>query len=184
MKNHRLGAIWGVLGVALLLSSAVYRLGLVAFDATTHYPLLQSPWPAALLLALLLGLLKGRFVFQRAFAPRIAARARALRSHDRWGHQLLAPLFCMTYFHTNRKRQVVSIGVSSGVVVLIILVRQLEQPLRGIIDLGVAVGLAWGVLAILFYGFRALTAADFPYSAELPGDESAASSSTQNSQPQ
>jgi hypothetical protein len=170
MQNHRLGAIWGLTGVALLLSSAVYRLGLVAVDASAHYPLLAGRWLGPLLLALLLGLLKGRFVFQRGFAPRIAARARALRHHDHRLHQLLAPLFCMTYFHTGKKRQRVSIGVSSGVVLLIILVRQLEQPLRGIIDLGVAVGLAWGVAAILYYGYQALTAAEFPYSPELPAE--------------
>jgi hypothetical protein len=52
---------------------------------------------------------------------------------------------------------------------LIEVVRQLEQPLRGMVDLGVVVGLAWGLVAMLiFAGRAALTGVLPPTPADLP----------------
>jgi uncharacterized membrane protein YedE/YeeE len=47
-------------------------------------------------------------------------------------------------------------------------VRLLSQPWRGIIDGGVVVGLAWGLVSLVIFGYQAFTAEDFPFSPEVP----------------
>jgi hypothetical protein len=74
----------------------------------------------------------------------------------------------MGLFHATRKRLVVSWSVLSGVVVLVVAVRMLEQPWRGIVDAGVVVGLAWGLLALACNTVRAVRGLPVPGSADLP----------------
>jgi hypothetical protein len=113
---------------------------------------------------------EGYKAFQLGFSPRVAARARYLRDHPSLLHALLAPLFCMAYFHASRRRQITSISVTAGIIVLVILVRMLPQPWRGIIDGGVVVGLAWGLVTLALFGYQALTNSSFPYPPEVPGE--------------
>jgi hypothetical protein len=74
----------------------------------------------------------------------------------------------MGYFYATRKRMIVSWAVTSGIVLLILAVRLLPQPWRGIVDLGVVAGLTWGLVAIVLRGFHALTAPTFDHPAETP----------------
>jgi len=163
----RLGAVWGVLGVSLLMGWAVVRLTPIAMEAW-GMPwgwlewLVAVPW----LIFMLVG--EGYRGFQKGFAPRVAARARYLREHPRPVHVLLAPVFCMGFIHATRKRRIVSIAVTSGIVLLILGVRLLPQPWRGIVDLGVVAGLSWGLLAIVGFGLRALLSERFDHPAETP----------------
>jgi hypothetical protein len=163
----RVGAWWGVLGVSLLIGWAVVRLTPIALEAWTM-PWGWLEWSVAVpwLLFMLVG--EGYRGFQKGFAPRVAARARYLREHPQWLHVLLAPAFCMGYFHATRKRMIVSWAVTSGIVLLILAVRLLPQPWRGIVDLGVVAGLTWGLVAIVLRGFHALTAPTFDHPAETP----------------
>jgi hypothetical protein len=62
---------------------------------------------------------------------------------------LLAPLFCMGYFHATRKRMLTSIILTSAIIVLVLLVGLAPQPWRGIIDVGVIIGLGLGVGSII-----------------------------------
>ena len=64
---------------------------------------------------------------------------------------LLAPAYCMAFFHATKRRLVVAWIVTAGVVVLIVLVGLTPQPWRGIIDAGVIVGLGYGVVSILLF---------------------------------
>jgi len=168
-----LAAIWGVAGVVLLLSSAVYRLSFPAV-ATFSYPLGPRHWLALAVSIVTMGFSEGYRGFQQGFSPRVAARARYLRNHPRALHALLAPLFCMGYFHAVRRRKIVSFSVTAGIVVLVVLVRALVQPWRGIVDLGVVLGLVWGIVSILPFAAAALTAEDFGYSPDVPDDCAAA----------
>jgi hypothetical protein len=163
----RLGALWGLFGVSLLIGWAVVRLTPVAVEAW-GMPwgvlewLVAVPWVAFMLVG------EGYRGFQKGFAPRVAARARYLRDHPRPLHVLLAPLFCMGFIHATRKRRIVSTAVTSGIIILILLVRLLPQPWRGIVDLGVVAGLAWGLLAIAWFGVQAMMAEHFDHPAETP----------------
>ncbi len=163
----RIGALWGVVGVSALIGWAIWRLAPVAAEAW-HMPWGWLEWAVAVpwLLFMLVG--EGYRGFQQGFAPRVAARARYLRDHPRVWHVLLAPAFCMGFFHATRKRMIVSWAVTAGIVLLIVLVRLLPQPWRGIVDLGVVAGLAWGLVAIVLFALHALTAQRFDHPPEVP----------------
>jgi hypothetical protein len=148
-------AAWGLLGVSALLGQAAVRLTRVAAEP------LAAGMPAVVFGAYLLsigffGYSEGYRAFQRVFAPRVVARAYYLQSNPSLLRMLLAPLFCMGFFGTTRRRKIITWSLSLGIVGIVIAVRALPQPWRGAIDAGVALALLWGVLAILVGGFRAV----------------------------
>jgi len=161
------GALWGLAGVILLIGSAVFRLTPLAVDAFSEQWSWYH-WVSFLGVLFFMAYVEGYRAFQQGFSPRVAARARHLRDNPTLLHAVLAPLFCMAYFHAQRKRQITSLSVTAGIIILVLLVRLLSQPWRGIIDGGVVVGLAWGLVSLVVFGYQALTADRFPYSPEVP----------------
>jgi len=162
-----IGAFWGLAGVALLLGSAIYRLTPLAIDAF-QYDWSWQHWLSFALMLFFMAYAEGYQAFQQGFSPRVAARARYLRDHPNALHAILAPFFCMAYFHAVKRRQIVSISVTAGIIVLVVLVRHLPQPWRGIIDGSVVVGLAWGLVSLIVFAYQAFTSDHFPYSPEVP----------------
>jgi hypothetical protein len=160
-------ALWGLFGVILLLGSAVFRLTPLAVDAWS-YELSWYHWIFFAFVLLFMAYAEGYRAFQQGFSPRVAARARYLRTHRNALHAFLAPLFCMGYFHAPKRRRITSLSVTAGIIVLIILVRLLPQPWRGIVDAGVVVGLAWGLVSLILFGLQALGREQFKYSPEVP----------------
>jgi hypothetical protein len=161
------GTIWGMAGVLLLLSSATIRLTPVAIEAFS-YPFAWYHWFSLLAIVLGMAYAEGYQGFQKGFSPRVAARAKYLREHPKLMHAVLAPFFCMGYFHATKRRKITSISLTLGIIVLILLVRLVSQPWRGIIDAGVVVGLAWGIVSLLIFGGFALRSKDYSYSPEVP----------------
>jgi cell shape-determining protein MreD len=168
------GAVWGIFGVALLLGSAIFRLAPFAVEALS-FRLLWSHWIFLLIILLFMAYAEGYRAFQNGFSPRVAARARHILTRGRPVDAFLAPLFCMAYFHAPQRRRIVSISVTAGIVVLVLLVRLLPQPWRGLVDAGVIVGLAWGLVSLAVFGVQALTRDTFGYSPELPDKQARAS---------
>ncbi len=162
-----IGAIWGIAGVLLLLGSAVCRLAPLAFAAFS-VPFQWYHWLAWVLSVLLMAHAEGYRGFQLHFSPRVAARARYLREHPRFVHVILAPLFCMGYIHATRRRKTISISLTAGIIVLILIVHHIPQPWRGIIDAGVVTGLAWGIVSVIWFVGRAFAGHNFDCSAEVP----------------
>jgi hypothetical protein len=165
-----IGAVWGITGVLLLLASASLRLWPKAVDTFSH-PFSWYHWASLAIVVLGMAYAEGYQGFQKAFSPRTAARARYLRQNPRPVHVLLAPFFCMGYFHATKRRRITSISLTLGIIVLIILVSFVTQPWRGIIDAGVVVGLAWGIISLLLYSVQALRYKPFGYSPEVPAGE-------------
>jgi hypothetical protein len=166
----RFGAAWGIGGVCLLLVYALYRLSEMAMNAFV----IDFQWYHWVLLianTLFMAYSEGYKGFQLAFAPRVAARARHLIHHPRLLHVLLAPLFCMGYFHTTRKRLIAAYALFFGILGLILIFQQLDQPWRGILDVGVLVGLSWGLVSLVWFSFQAMVAESFQHSPETPLDE-------------
>jgi hypothetical protein len=62
----------------------------------------------------------------------------------------------MALVYANRRRLIVSWMVVAGIVTLVLLVRLLPQPWRGVVDAGVALALAYGAVAIAVLYARAL----------------------------
>ena len=63
----------------------------------------------------------------------------------------------MGFYRAPRRVIIVVWGITIGVVLLVQLVRILDQPWRGIVDAGVVVGLAWGAVATLALAVQALS---------------------------
>jgi hypothetical protein len=106
--------------------------------------------------------------FQRAFAPRVAARAKYLYHTPYLPYVLVAPVFCLGYVHIHRRRQIALIVLTGFIVLVVVLLRFVAQPWQGIVDAGVVVGLTWGGVSIGVYSVLAFTAETFPYSPEVP----------------
>ena len=165
----RFGTYWGVFGFILLLSQAIYRLGARAIEPIVD-GMLDSWWKWALFAVsiVFMAYTEGYRAFQRAASPRIVARAMYLTENPKPVLVALAPLFCIGLFHATRKRIIISWSVWAGIVALIIAVRQLSQPWRGMVDAGVVVGLTWGVIAILVFFAKAARGEAMPVAADIP----------------
>lgn len=150
--SKRIIVIWALTGVLALLARAIWALAPRAWEA---WPRL-SGWQIAVTLAWTAFMLVGEGYrgFQKAFSPRVVARARHLAEHPRWYFVILAPAYAMGLLHARPKRLAVSWALVVGIALLVILVSRLAQPWRGMVDTGVVAGLAWGAASILVYAVR------------------------------
>ncbi len=96
--------------------------------------------------------------FHRRFSPRVVGRAMELGDNPRWFRVLFAPAYCMGLFHAPRRVLITSWVLLFAIMGVVVFVRQLAQPWRGIIDAGVVVGLGAGLLSMLFLFARAIAA--------------------------
>jgi hypothetical protein len=151
-----LAVIWGLAAIGVLLGQAIYRLAVISLVGLSM-PLHWYHWTGLAGWALFMAYGEGYHGFQKNFSPRVAARAAYLLRHATVVRALLAPLFCMGYFHIERRRQIVVISITLTVIGLIIGAHHLPQPWRGIVDLGVVIGLAWGLVALGFFTVQAFT---------------------------
>lgn len=165
------GAVWGIMGVFLLIGGAVYRLtpiSLAAFESE----LLWYHWIFLWTFLAFMLLMEGYRGFQRGFAPRVVARALHLQVRPHWTRITFAPLFLMGFFHATRQRKLTSLALTTSIVAMVILVSFLDQPWRGIVDLGVVAGLVWGLAAMGFFGLKALATGNLDYPADVPLESS------------
>lgn len=151
----RLGLWWGLGGTALLLLDGVVRLA-THVRALFTLPLDALELTTLIVWCALMGVAEGYRGFQRHFVPRVVGRALHLVRTPQPVLVACAPLFCMGLMHATRRRLIGAWSLLVGVVALILVVRTLEQPWRGIIDAGVLVGLSWGLVALCVETVRAL----------------------------
>lgn len=160
-------ALWGIAGVVAILAKAVVRLVPLVLElgdhslANLHVAILVG-WVAMMAHA------EGYRGFHKQFSPRVVARAVHLDQNRKPWLVALAPLYCMGLVYATRKRLIVSWVLTLAIVALVIGVRQLPQPWRGIIDAGVVVGLAIGTLSIAYYTLRAARGHAMPVSSDVP----------------
>lgn len=161
-------AVWGVLGVGLLLLQAVVRLTPIALEPlvngglTTGQAAVYAAWVVTSLYT------EGYRGFQKAFVPRTIARAFHLARTGRPLFYALAPVYCMGLIHATRRRMITSWSIVLAIVVAVVLVRRLPSPWRGVIDGGVVAGLCYGLLALGLALRRALRGAVPVYPLDLP----------------
>ena len=143
-----IGVIWGIIGFGLLLGSAIMRLSGRIFEVDyarlhpTHIIFLVA-FTGFMLVA------EGYGGFHQRLSPRFASRAKRLLHEPRFLHVLLAPFFCIGYFHASRKRMISSFLLTLMIVLLVVLVSHMTQPWRGLLDIGVVSGLVFGILSLL-----------------------------------
>ena len=164
----RLASLWGVLGFTLILVQAIARLTPLALEPIRQGGLELWHWGLYGASVAVNAYSEGYRGFQLQAAPRIVARALHLDARPRPLHVILAPLFVAGLFHATRRRLVATWLLYTGIAVLVVLVRLLDQPWRGVVDAGVVVGLTWGGLAILWIYGRALAGSPPAASPDLP----------------
>lgn len=162
-----LGAIWGFLGIFTLLGCAIWRLTPQALNAL-QTPLGMKHWIFLAVFTLFMLITQGYEGFQKRFAPRTAARIRYLRDTPHRLHLVLAPAFCMGYFHAKRRVQITSISLSLAVIAMILMLHFVPTPWRSLIDAGVVLGLLYGIATYIFFVVKANFTPQFPYSPEVP----------------
>jgi len=134
----------------------IWRLTPIVIDALRfdlnwyHYILL-------IVIVLQMAYSEGYRGFQKNFTPYVIHRMQLLREHADWINSLLAPLYCMGYFRANRRDLTAKYALTIGIIILIVIVNQLDQPWRGLIDAGVVVGLGWGLVTLVVGYAHALT---------------------------
>ena len=159
-------ASWGAAGLVALLAYAIQRLAGVVAQGLEH----SWAWPhvaVAVVNALFMAWSEGYRGFQQAFSPRSAARVKWLAQHASPGQALLAPLFVMGYFGATRRRMAGVYLLTGFVVVAIVVIHYLPQPWRAALDVGVVIGLAWGLVSFLVALWRTLSAERFLVSPEV-----------------
>jgi hypothetical protein len=162
----RAAALWGIGGVLALLVHAIHRLAGYALELFEH-ALGIGELIALVAWVAFNGYAEGYRAFHQLFAPRVVARAQVLERVPRWC-AVLAPLYCMGLVHATRKRLIVSWCLTFAIVGVVLLIRHVDQPWRGIIDAGVVVGLGWGVASIVYYTARAFAGHAMPVPPDLP----------------
>ena len=154
--------LWGIGGVVILLTHAVWRLAPLAAEPFVQPGFSAWHWAAYVGFAVFMGWSEGYRGFQKAFAPRVVARAARLPEHPRWTW-LLAPAVCMGLIYATRKRLVVSWVLLAAIVLLVVGVRRLPWEWRAIVDAGVVVGLGWGTTALIAFAIKGSSAdPEFP----------------------
>ena len=160
-------ASWGAAGLIALLTFAVVRLSGVVWAG------LEVPWQwhhmvVAAANTVFMAWSEGYRGFQRGFSPRCAARVKWLLEHSSLLQALLAPLFVMGYFGATRQRKIVVYGLTVGILAAILIIHALAQPWRAALDIGVVVGLTWGIVSFVWSLSAALRAPADRGAAEIP----------------
>ena len=161
-------ATWGVFCVSALLSQAIFRLLPRAIEPWTGDGMTTLQIALYIGCMVVMGYSEGYRAFQLRFSPRVVSRAIYLGRNPKPVRLVLALFFCMSLFYSTRRQKIVSWGFVFGIIALVVMVRQLSQPWRGIIDGGVVVGLAWGMIAIWVIFVRALIGHPAPEVPDLP----------------
>lgn len=166
VRRSGLVQMWGVLGVAAYLAYGVKKVVPIVREGL-HAMTSSGQW---LFLAATLGFfayVEGYKGFQKGFSPRVVSRAWVVSTQREAGaasgdvgpplwHKVLAPAFCIGYFHGTRKRVVSSWAVTAIIFLVVVAVKRLANPYRGIVDAGVIVGLLWGSTSVILLYARSL----------------------------
>jgi hypothetical protein len=153
--KRRVGAVWGIAGITLIIGSAIIRVTPKALDAF-RVGLHPLQWAVLVVWVTFMLIGEGYRGFQLKFSPRVAARMWHLLQHGRSVDLWLAPFYCIGYYGASKRRIISSWSLTVGVTLIILVVVQLPQPWRGIIDCGVVLGLLYGLICVYAFTWRTL----------------------------
>jgi len=151
----KLYKIYSIGGIIAIFSSAIFRLYPHVKEGFSYqFSTLNWIVMIAYLIIMIVG--KGYFALYRSFVPRVINRSKILIAEGKLLDRLLAPLYCMGFFKAPIKRLIISYAMLSFIITFISSASRISQPWRGIIDLGVIVGLSIGIISLLFLGIKEL----------------------------
>jgi hypothetical protein len=161
-----LAVSWAIIGLILLLGFACWRLSAYTIESFSM-PLTWIHWLVFIGFTIFMAHAEGYKGFQKKFSPRFAARCKYLSHSVSLIQLLLAPLFCMAYFHAPKKRVIATFSLTLMIILFIFSFRMIPQPWKGLLDFGVVIGLAWGMLSTLYFSFKAFTDKNFTWDSEV-----------------
>lgn len=163
-----IGTIWGVAGAITLLSFALTRMTRPMMEAFSgKFELGIWHYAVAVLWAIFMGYSEGYKGFQKGYSPRVASRALYLRDKCTWLRLLLAPLFCLGFINSTKRRRITVFAILGVITLIVVLFKYIDQPWRGVLDLGVVIGLSWGIIATLVYLIKFWTAKEVTFDPEV-----------------
>lgn len=139
-------ALWGVVGLTAILMEAEVRLFILAWKGIAGH--FEGPIVAATVAWCALNAwMEGYRGFQKRFVPQAVARAWTI-APDSMVETLFAPVKVLGLWWTERKVMLRAWLLVLGITALVLAVRHLPQPWRGVVDAGVVAGLLWGTVAL------------------------------------
>jgi len=157
---------WALGGVTTILAFAILRLSPRVAEAFA-LELSTSHYVFAVGFTLFMLYTEAWRGFHKKFSPRAVSRALHLSRHGRPMHCLLAPIFGMGYFHATKRRIIATWILTGFIVGFVLCLRLVDQPWRGLVDLGVVVGLSAGILTLYIEAWRIARGGE-PVDPELP----------------
>lgn len=151
---RQIGAVWGMGGTIFFLLYACYRLWGYSWELTSEDLTVFEIYVLVLWVAYMV-YTEGVKAFGQAFSPRVAARTQYLVKQGSALQLILAPFFVFGYFHTTKKRLIVTYSLTIGIIIFIIAIRFASHPWRGIIDAGALIGIAYGTGTVVYFAIKA-----------------------------
>jgi hypothetical protein len=148
---------WAIGGVAAALLEGIARLGHAA-QRVLGAGLTPAQWAVFVALAVLLAYFEGHRALQRRFVPAVIGRGLDAGDALPGAAALWAPLYSISLVGDTRSQRARSLGGIALILTAVLLVRQLPQPWRGIVDGAVALALTWGLIALAIELIRELQA--------------------------
>lgn len=164
----KLIAIWGIIGIVAVVGRALWRLTPIAIEPIQANQLGTFHWLVMIAWILINAYAEGYRGFHKRYSPRTVARAFYLVDNPTPLRVIFAPLFCMGLFGATRRVLISSYVVIVLVICLIIWIRMIDQPWRGIVDAGVVVGLGLGLMSIIGYFIVGLKNGGVPFDPCVP----------------
>lgn len=161
-----IAVIWAIIGLLILLGFACWRLSTYTIESFSM-PLNSMHWVVFIGFTAFMAHGEGYKGFQKKFSPRFAARCKYLSRNTTTLQLLLAPLFCMAYFHAPKRRVIATCALTVMIIIFIFTFRLIPQPWKGLLDFGVVLGLAWGMASTLYFCFKAFTDESFTWDNEV-----------------
>lgn len=142
-------SVWGVLGAMALLGFGVWRVFPHALEPmlTPGSMTRTQAWLYAFCVVFN-AWTEGYKAFQKMVVPRALVRAHWLNEHPGRIPAWSAPFFVAGFFAMKRRALIVRYVFLIVIIGVIVGMRFVPQPWRGIIDAGVVVGLGWGWIAM------------------------------------
>jgi hypothetical protein len=146
---------WGVVGIAVLLGTAVLRLGARGM-ATVGAGLTGWQWLALAALTAVFVYGEGVRALQRKWVPWALERLGTLRQERRTWYLLLAPLHAMAFIGAPARTLARAWAGTVAIGFAVLIVSRFPDPWRGITDIAVASALAWATFVLVVGGVRRL----------------------------
>lgn len=147
---------WGILGFTVLVARALLGMS-PEIENMLATPLNAWQQIGLVVIVLVFGLVKGYFIFRQRFCRSYASRIGELSLQPvKLLYAVLAPLYCLNLIGAERRQLVRGYAIIAGIILMIVSVKFVPAPWRGMILTGVAVALTWAALEIAYQGFKKL----------------------------